>query len=98
MSKVSKISFTPIEIPANCPFPKPRDFAYPAIALVPTAFLVTLTEILIRVKQELPLHLVPTLRPSELQELYIVWFLLGYAIYLNERAESLEPWRLTEEN
>lgn len=62
------------------------DFVYPPLALIPLAVILFFTELYKQLKRVLPDHWITNLRPGELQEVYIVWFLLAYALILWRRA------------
>ncbi len=71
--------------------PSRFDFTYPALALMPLALLVLISEAYLHAKLVLiPQWFTDILRPGELQELYICWFLLVYAIVLFRRARQGE--------
>lgn len=65
------------------------DFVYPPLALVPLAAIILATEIYKQLKHFMPDAMLSALRPGELQELYIVWYLLAYAIFLWVRARHV---------
>ena len=66
------------------------DFIYPALALVPLACCVLFTLLISKVWAEAYSFLFRQLRSGELQELYIVWFLLAYSLSLYWRAKLIE--------
>ena len=69
--------------------PRRFDFVYPALALVPIALCVLITQLLSMLPYPIHGYIYKTMRPGEFQEFYIVWFLLAYAVTLYYRARAL---------
>ncbi len=64
------------------------DFAYPTLALTPLAIIVLVAEFYIQAKDYIPREITGGVRPGEYQELFLVWFLLGYGLCLYWRARD----------
>ncbi|MEM8749094.1 MAG: hypothetical protein AAGF28_02250 [Pseudomonadota bacterium] len=66
------------------------DFVYPGLTLVPMALLILFTQFYNQAQDWVDWKIVRLVRGGEFQELYIVWFLLLYALMLRRRAKQAD--------